>query len=143
MNNLDKSTIRGALCADLIKREPNYVITFNFGYPIKSVPACNAMNRFFDELRNAYPDAMDNSSAFGFLEHPLTNPHYHTLVNLPPSLAKLTKRTGTDRWKKIMPRGQFHILSIKYPKRAISYCTKNVYCAKSLEEMFVYGGRVT
>jgi hypothetical protein len=77
--------------------------------------------------------------AYGCLEHPHSNPHYHVLVKACPTLTAAIVQDGSGLWLKEVPRGQLDVLPIAPGKLdPIIYCTKHLTHAQAWDDMFVY-----
>jgi hypothetical protein len=141
MRNSDTERLRAHWISVLEGLAPNYFLTFNFGYKIHVEIAEAPVIRFCNMIqRRAYGRdwaAQFNREwpvAYGFFEHPETNPHWHVLTRLDGKLADVMETEGTDIWLEIQRRGQLHVEEIESPHRSRSYCLKD----RNFEHVFIY-----
>lgn len=145
MNSNEARRARAHWLCMLKELTPNYFLTFNFGYAVRSIDADKPMRAFFCALQReafgrdwASQFSRDWPVAVGFLEHPDTNPHYHVLARISAELASVLESDGQRLWKRIRRRGQLHIEEIRNPDRVHSYCTKRLATRQRFDDVFVF-----
>lgn len=125
--------------------KPTHFLTFNFGWRPNFKDADKKMVAFFNALqRKVYGRDWAARKdppwpiAYGFLEHPLTNPHYHVLARLHASISLSAANQGPPLWQKLVPTGQLDVQAIDYPYGVICYCTKRYMSDEAYGSMWVY-----
>lgn len=123
---------------------PTTFLTFNFGYKIGPISAQKSMTTFFNVMqrrvygRKWFLQDHPWPVAYGFFEHPNTNPHYHVLARLEPELMEWAGMHGHAKWQKLQKRGQLDVQEIYAPDGIWSYCTKRLASQKTFEDVWVY-----
>lgn len=142
----DYRHMQAELRDDLIAHGPNLMITHNFGGIYKACTQMDRMKLFYCAIQAAtfgrnWAGQFDRlwPKAYGFREHPNSNPHYHVLMKACPGLAAALTDDGPPLWLKQAPRGQLHVRPIRPGKlNPIIYCTKHLTHRQAWEDMFVY-----
>jgi len=145
MNSSEARELRTAWIQTIERQAPNYFLTFCFGYQIRSLNADRYMRKFFNALQRKahghdWASQFDRGwpIAFGFFEHPDTNPHYHVLARVDPEIGDVLELYGAEIWKKIAPRGQLHVEEVNSPHKVRSYATKRLASRQRFDDVFVY-----
>ena len=63
-------------------------------------------------------------TVFGFLEHPLTNPHWNLLIEADDDFHLALLNHGKTTWRKFMRFSDFHLEVIDDEARVRKYCSK-------------------
>jgi hypothetical protein len=146
MNKLDYPKMQTAMRDSLEALGPNLMITHNFGGIFKPQTAISRMGWFYSAVQaqlfgRDWAAQFDRPwpIAYGFLEHPNSNPHYHVLARVCPPLRTAIWNAGEELWRKKVPRGQLDVRLIAPGNKArIIYCTKHLTHAGAFDDMFVY-----
>ena len=120
VNKREYLRMRAAMRAELVAMAPNLMITHNFGGIYKADTACKKMRSFYTAVQS-HTFGRDWAAqfdrpwpvAYGFREHPTTNPHYHVLARVCPVLAGAIKKDGPAIWLKKVPHGQLNVRVIR------------------------------
>jgi len=153
---------RDAVVQHIQKIEPNLLLTFNFnpprssrastnsallkGWEIQPENGCKRIKDFFSMLlrkaygRGWYRDVLvERPIAYGFLENPEKNFHYHLLVKMSAELAVAVKEHGPSTWHKLCPGGQFDVKDIYGNLPYLTgYVGKQLQTEAAVKAMFVY-----
>lgn len=124
---------------------PTHFITFNFGYRVKDMDSREPMRKFFNRLQSAtygrkWSKRLDYTFplAFGFFEHPDSNPHFHVLATLDERLSRTILLYGDDIWRDLVTRGQLDSGPIRDPVHSVTYATKRLATQLRFDEVFIY-----
>lgn len=149
MNKYQLQQLRKQLRGWVLGFEPNYFLTFNFGYTASDLSAEKAIKNFFNRIqrkglgRSWYKlPATLRPVAFGFLEHESTNAHYHVLARVCPKIETVIKAEGEAIWKGLVTRGQFHWERVHELHGALSYATKRLTKESAFGSIFIYSTSV-
>jgi hypothetical protein len=125
--------------------KPTHFLTFNFGWKANFKDADKKMAAFFNALQRkiygrdwAARKAPSWPTAYGFLEHPHSNPHFHVLARLDHSIGLSVGDLGPLLWLKLVRSGQLDVQVIDKPFGVICYCTKRYMSDDAYSAMFVY-----
>ena len=141
--------------------DPNLFLTFNFnppqggisetsrfiseGWQLTADAARKKMDTFFCMLlrythgRGWYRDpAVLRPLAFGFLENPKSNFHYHVLAKLSDPMLNAIINRSESAWFKLCPGGQLDWRPIDNLDGAVRYVTKRFYSEAEVEAMYVF-----
>jgi len=145
MNTPEAERLRAEWMSTLKELAPNFFLTFNFGYKIRSLNADKPMIKFFNAIQRKtygrdWASQFDREwpTAYGFFEHPDTNSHYHVLTRLSGEIGNTLASCGETIWKKCSSRGQLHIEEVRSPDRVWSYCTKRLATQRTFDDIFIY-----
>jgi hypothetical protein len=124
---------------------PNWFITFNFGYRIRPLDAHNQMKGFCARLERValgrnytkYPNSR-RPVAFGFPEHLDVNPHWHCVARMTQALEGALLAEGKEMWLDIASRGELDFSAIRTRNDVVSYCLKRFHILRAPESVFVY-----
>ncbi len=129
----------------LFDLNPNVALTFNYGYRIDSIKAQGMQSQFFQMAQRKYYGrnwASQQSRgwpiAYGFLEHPKTNPHYHALVEVEAEFANWLLDCGDQMWRRIARRGHLDAKEVYDTAGAIGYWLKRLAREQTFEDVWVY-----
>jgi hypothetical protein len=155
--------MQGALRDYLAKVvEPNIMLTFNFN-GVWNRPRMS-MRAIFSERQTSIESAHRKISkffcvmqrkefgrdwngqydrpwplAFGFVEHPTTNLHFHVIANLCPHFLSGIVSQGREVWEMIQPGGQLDVQpTVGDPTAQIIYATKALLSAEAWDGRFTY-----
>ncbi len=148
MTYYDQRRAQGAMRDYLREMQPNLFITHNFFGMHKAVSQISKMTLFYSSMqRKAWGRGKEMKStgfiptAYGFREHPHSNPHYHVIAKLPKEMVREIEQHGRERWKRIARGGQLWVEPINSgDTRSVAYSTYDYWTINSLEDMFVYSG---
>jgi hypothetical protein len=124
---------------------PNASMTFNFGYRVRPENGQKAMKTFYNVMQRSvygrdWAKQKDRAwpVAFGFFEHPDTNPHYHVLANLDRNLLEAFEMEGEHFWQSIVRRGQFEFEAIYELEGVLNYFTKRLAQFRTFGDLWIY-----
>src|SRR5579872_6253988 len=116
MKNISASDIRTAYRNQLLELKPNVMVTHNFWGLYGAQAAQNRMRQFYNAIQRKvsgrdWAKQMDRPwpIAFGFREHPDSNPHYHVLVRACPELTAGLLGFGPQLWSLQARHGQLDV----------------------------------
>ena len=138
--------MQDAMRDTLAELKPTLLVTHNFWGHYKAETACQRMRQFYCSIQD-HQFGRDWSKqfdrpwpvAYGFREHPHSNPHYHVLVRACPDLTAAIAADGPAIWDKMARYGQLYVQHVTDCKLdPIIYCTKDLTHDQAWGDMFIY-----
>lgn len=126
---------------------PDYMITFNFNNAWSPKYARTKMTVFLNKSHRLvfgprWRDHTDRpqTKAYGFLENPETNMHYHLLGNFGQRLGWMLTLHGPVLWNELVPSGQLHVRTAIAGTTIFGahYCSKQSTKTALQDELFLY-----
>ena len=148
LNFSARTRVRAAfrqLAADI---NPNFFLTFDFGYLIKPQAAFPRLKGFCAAIerrslgRSWYKyQPPDRLVLLAFPERLDLNPHWHAVAHIPEPMVRSLWGYASEIWLKYSPRAQRQLdfSRIDDVEKVISYVTKRTQVTNNLENIFVYG----
>jgi len=146
MNKLNYLRMRDAMRDTLAELKPTLMVTHNFLGRYKAETACQRMRQFYCSIQDHqfgrdWAKQFDRSwpVAYGFRQHPNTNPHYHVIVRACPELTVAIAADGPAIWDKLARHGQLDVRRILPGKLdRIIYSTRDLTHDQAWGDMFIY-----